>query len=46
LLVGWASREVHLQFRETALFKENIWLMREKNAGAVLVGRCFIFFWV
>jgi len=36
LLIGWESREVHLQFRETPLFKENIGLLREKNGGAEL----------
>jgi len=34
LLIGWESKEVHLKFRDTALFKENIGLLREKNGGA------------
>jgi heme-degrading monooxygenase HmoA len=34
LLIGWDSKEAHLKFRETELFKENIWLLREKNGGS------------
>jgi len=34
LLIGWESKEVHLKFRDTALFKENIGFLREKNGGA------------
>jgi hypothetical protein len=35
-LLGWRSKEDHLKFRETELFKENIGLMREKTRGAAL----------
>ncbi len=35
-LLGWRSKEDHLKFRETELFKENIGLMREKTRGAEL----------
>ena len=34
ILAGWDSKETHLEFRETELFKENIGLLREKNGGA------------
>ncbi|TVY85473.1 hypothetical protein LSUE1_G000171 [Lachnellula suecica] len=33
LLVGWQSREDHLKFRETELFRENIGLLREGMSG-------------
>ena len=33
-LLGWDSKEAHLEFRETELFKKTIWLLREKNGGA------------
>ena len=33
-MLGWDSKEAHLAFRETELFKENIWLLREKTGGA------------
>lgn len=33
-LLGWESKEHHVRFRETELFKENIWLLREKTRGA------------
>jgi hypothetical protein len=36
-LCSWESKALHLEFRDTALFKENIGLLREKNGGAELV---------
>lgn len=33
VMLGWDSRDAHLKFRETDLFKENIGLLREKNGG-------------
>jgi heme-degrading monooxygenase HmoA len=36
LSIGWDSKDVHLAFRDTELFKENIALLREKNSGAEL----------
>jgi hypothetical protein len=33
-LLGWESREKHLAFRETEVFRENIGLLRENNRGA------------
>ena len=38
LCVAWASKEAHLKFRDAELFKENIWLLREKQGGVVMVG--------
>jgi hypothetical protein len=32
--LGWESKEKHLAFRETELFKENIGLLRGNNRGA------------
>lgn len=32
--LGWGSKEAHLAFRETELFKENIGLLRGNNRGA------------
>lgn len=32
--LGWESKEAHLAFRETELFKENIGLLRGNNRGA------------
>jgi len=34
LLIGWESKEKHLAFRDTDLFKESVYLLREKNGGA------------
>lgn len=36
LMIGWDSKEIHLAFRDTDLFKENIRLLRENNSGAEL----------
>ena len=36
-LIGWQSREKHLKFRDSQLFKDNIWMLREKNGGAEVV---------
>lgn len=33
LVVGWQSKEAHIAFRETALFKENIGLLRDGPKG-------------
>jgi len=33
LMIGWESKEMHLKFRDSDLFKENIGLLREKNSG-------------
>ncbi|EHL03654.1 hypothetical protein M7I_0298 [Glarea lozoyensis 74030] len=33
LFIGWESVEDHMAFRETAVFKENIGLLREGNGG-------------
>lgn len=42
LLIGWDSKEKHLEFRETELFKEQIPLLRvAKNANMVSIGRYF-----
>jgi heme-degrading monooxygenase HmoA len=35
-LLGWDSKEAHMAFRETELFKENVHLLREKNGGIEL----------
>jgi hypothetical protein len=32
--IGWESKEKHLAFRETELFRENIGLIRGNNRGA------------
>jgi hypothetical protein len=32
--IGWESKEAHLKFRETEIFKENIGLLRGNNRGA------------
>jgi len=37
LLLGWESKEAHIKFRDTELFKKNIGLLREKNGGAEMV---------
>lgn len=37
LLIGWASKEKHMEFRETETFAENIGLLREKCTGAEMV---------
>lgn len=34
LLIGWTSKEMHMQFRETETFAKNIGLLREKCTGA------------
>ena len=33
-MLGWDSKDAHLAFRETELFKKNIGLLRENNGGA------------
>ena len=37
LLIGWESKELHMKFRETDTFKENIHYLREKTGGAEVV---------
>jgi hypothetical protein len=37
LLIGWQSKEKHMEFRDTELFKDNVALLREKNGGAEVV---------
>lgn len=37
LLIGWTSKEMHMQFRETETFAKNIGLLREKCTGAEMV---------
>lgn len=37
LLIGWESKEAHMRFRETGVFKENVALLREKCSGAEMV---------
>jgi len=37
LLMGWESKEKHMAFRETTLFKENIPLLREGHGGVNMV---------
>lgn len=34
LLIGWESKEEHMQFRETEVFKKNIDLLRQGAKGA------------
>jgi len=45
LLIGWKSKELHMKFRETDTFKENIHLLREKTGGVEMVsfetGECY-----
>jgi hypothetical protein len=38
LLLGWASKEKHMEFRETETFAKNIGLLREKRTGVEMVG--------
>ncbi|CAG8974557.1 hypothetical protein HYALB_00005830 [Hymenoscyphus albidus] len=33
LVIGWESKEAHMQFRETELFKETLGLLREGTGG-------------
>jgi heme-degrading monooxygenase HmoA len=40
LLIGWESKEIHMKFRESELFKEQIHLVREKQGGVELVSIC------
>ena len=35
-LIGWESKDKHLAFRETEIFKESIGLLRGNNRGAEL----------
>lgn len=37
LLIGWESKELHMKFRETDTFKENIHYLREKTGGVEMV---------
>ena len=37
LLIGWESKEKHMEFRDAQLFKDNIALLREKQSGAEVV---------
>jgi hypothetical protein len=37
LLIGWESKELHMKFRETDTFKENIHYLREKQGGVEMV---------
>jgi heme-degrading monooxygenase HmoA len=37
LLIGWESKELHMKFRETDTFKENIHFLREKTGGVEMV---------
>jgi len=37
LWIGWESKEKHMEFRQTEVFKENIRLLREYNGGATVV---------
>jgi hypothetical protein len=41
LWIGWDSKEMHMKFRETDLFKENIQLLRVENNGAEMVSSYF-----
>ncbi len=41
LLIGWESKEAHLRFRETEVFKKHIYLLREKTTGAEVVSDLF-----
>lgn len=38
---SWESKALHLKFRDTTLFKDNISLLREKNGGAEVVSSVY-----
>lgn len=33
LLIGWTSKDEHMKFRDSQVFKDNIGLLREGNGG-------------
>jgi hypothetical protein len=37
ILIGWETVELHMEFRESVLFKENIALLRTGTSGSVMV---------
>jgi hypothetical protein len=41
LLIGWESKDAHMQFREKEAFKKHIYLLREKTSGGEVVSDAF-----